>query len=192
MDRRHLLRVLGASAAALGLSPFEARALLRPDIPRRPRRAFFTEEQREAVTALADRIIPATDTPGAVDAGVVEYAEMIVSEWMHADERDRFMRGLDHLDRHSVALCGVRFAQAGDARQIAMLTGLEAEGRALRERDADAETPFFQQARALVLHGYYTSEVGMREELLYRPIPGRFDGCVDVAEVTRARPETRP
>lgn len=140
------------------------------------------------MTALADRIIPDTDTPGAVAAGVVDYAEMIVAEWMDPEERERFMRGLAHLDAHTEALAGVRFAQADEARQVAILTGLEAEGRALLERLPEAPTPFFRQAKGLVLHGYYTSEIGMKEELLFREIPGRFDGCVDVSEVTRAAP----
>jgi len=188
MDRRQLLRLLGAGAAAIGLSPADARALLAPGAPRRPRLAFFTEEERESVTALADLILPATDTPGAVEAGVVDYTEMIVSEWMDPGERERFMRGLAHLDIHSESLTGVRFAYAGEDRQTAILSGLEAEGRALREADPEAPTPFFQQTRALVLHGYYTSEIGMREELRYQPIPGRFDGCVDVTEVTRGAP----
>lgn len=190
MDRRQLLRLLGASAAALGLSPADARALLAPGTPRRASRAFFTEEEREAVTVLSDLIIPETDTPGAVEAGVVDYIEMIVSEWMNPDERERFMRGLRHLDTHAEALTGVRFAHAGDARQIAILSGLEAEGGTLAERDPDAPTSFFHQTRALVLHGYYTSEIGMMEELRYQPLPGRFEGCVDVGTVTRTAPET--
>lgn len=190
MDRRQLLRLLGASAAALGLSPADARALLAPGTPRHARRAFFTEEEREAVSVLSDLIIPETDTPGAVAAGVVDYIEMIVSEWMNAGERERFMRGLGHLDTHAEAVTGVRFAHAGEPRQVAILSGLEAEGRALAERDPDAPTSFFHQTRALVLHGYYTSEVGMGEELLYQPLPGRFEGCVEVGEVTRAAPET--
>lgn len=188
MDRRQLLRLLGASATAIGLSPARARALLAPEVPRRASRPFFTEEEREAVTVLADRIIPETDTPGAVEAGVVDYMEMIVSEWMDPEERERFMRGLRHLDTHAESVAGVRFAGAGEARQVAILAGLEAEGRALAERDPEAPTSFFHRSRALVLHGYYTSEVGMLEELRYRPLPGRFEGCVDVASVTRGAP----
>lgn len=190
MDRRQVLRILGASAAAIGLTPIEARALLVPGAARRASRRFFTERERDSVKVLADLIIPYTDTPGAVEAGVVDYIEMIVSEWMNAEERGRFMRGLRHLDTHAEAATGTEFADADAARQTAILTGLEAEGRALKDLDPDAPTPFFQQTRALVLHGYYTSEIGMREELLYEPFPGRFEGCVDVAEVTRAAPES--
>ena len=186
MDRRHLLRLLGTAAAAAGLSPSQLSALIARGGPRlRTGLAFFTAEQREAVSAIAEAIIPETDTPGANEAGVVEFIEIIVSESLRSAERERFMRGLAHIDEHTEALTGVRFAHAGEARQVAVLSGLEAEGRALMELDEDAPTPFFHQMRGLVLTGSYTSELGMTEELLWKPIPGRFDGCADLADVIR-------
>ena len=185
MDRRHLLRILGVTAATAGLSPGQLAALIAPGARRRPESAFFTAEQREAVVALAEAIIPETDTPGAGEAGVVEFIEMIVSEWMRSDERERFMRGLAHVDEHAESLSGVRFAYAGEARRTAILSGLEAEGRVLMESDEDTPTPFFHQFRGLVLSGYYTSEIGMKQELLWQETPGRFEGCVDLADVTR-------
>jgi glucoside 3-dehydrogenase (cytochrome c) hitch-hiker subunit len=186
MHRRHLLKLLGTTAAFAGWSPLQLDALLTPGGTRRAGVAFFTEEQRETVASISDLIIPATDTPGAVEAGGVEYIELIVSEWYDAEEREHFMRGLAHLDEHSKALTGVRFAHAGEARQTAILTGMEAEGRTLQEADPEAPESFFHEARALVVHGYYTSEIGMKEEMLFVGLPGRYDGYAPLAQITRA------
>ncbi len=203
MDRRQALWTLGASATLVGLSPARLAALLKEGVrPPDASRAFFTGPQREAVDALADAIIPATDTPGAVEAGVTGFIEIIVSEWYESGPRERFMRGLAHVDEHAEALTGVRFAYAGREVQTAILSGLEAEGAELvRAREAAAAAPdgaadelpepFFHQLRSLVLHGYYTSEVGLRDELLHRRLPGAFEGCVDVARVTRPAPVER-
>ena len=185
MDRRHLLQILGVTATAAGFSPDQLAALVDPGVRRRPGSAFFNAEQREAVAALSEAIIPETDTPGAVEAGVVDFIEMIVSEWMRPDERERLMRGLAHMDEHTEALTGVRFAYADEVTQTAILSGLETEGRVLMDGDEDAPTPFFHHFRSLVLSGYYTSEIGMKQELLWQEIPGRFDGCADLTEVTR-------
>jgi hypothetical protein len=186
MDRRDLLKLLGTTTAFAGLTSVELEALLTPGGTRRAGMAFFTDAQREAVTAFSDLIIPTTDTPGAVAAGVVEYIELIVSEWYNAGERERFMRGLAHLDEHTESTTGVRFAYADVERQTAILKGMEAEGRALMDADLDAPESFFHQARRLVLHGYYTSEIGMKEEMLFVGIPGRYDGYVPLSQISRA------
>jgi len=186
MDRRHLFRLLGASAALAGLNPSQLAALFESGGPRKPSRAFFTTEQRETIDALCEVIIPTTDTPGAVTAGVPEFIELIVAEWYNADDRARFMRGLAQVDERTQALTGIQFAQSGEDTQAVILSGLEAESRARIASGEDTPSPFFQQFRGLVLSGYYSSEIGLREELLYQPIPGRFDGCVDVSEVTRS------
>ena len=147
---------------------------------------FFTSQQRETIEALSELIIPTTDTPGAITAEVPEFIELIVAEWYDTDDREHFMRGLTEVDERTQALAGVVFAQSGADTQTEILSGLEAEGRARIASEEDAPSPFFQQFRGLVLSGYYSSEIGLREELLYQPIPGRFDGCVDVSEVTRS------
>ena len=186
MDRRHLLKLLGTTAAFASWTPAELEALLTPGGTLRADIAFFTDAQREAITAFSDLIIPTTDTAGAVEAGVVEYIKLIVSEWYNPGERERFMRGLAHLDEHTESMTGVRFAHADEERQTAILKGMEAEGRALMDADLDAPESFFHQARRLVLHGYHTSEIGMKEELLFVGIPGRYDGYVPLSEISRA------
>ena len=147
---------------------------------------FFTSQQRETIEALSELIIPTTDTPGAITAGVPEFNELIVAEWYDTDDRERFMRGLTEVDERTQVLGGVQFAQSGVETQAEIVSALEIESRTTIASEEDAPTPFFQQFRGLVLSGYYSSEIGLREELLYQPIPGRFDGCVDLSEVTRS------
>jgi gluconate 2-dehydrogenase gamma chain len=35
---------------------------------------------------------------------------------------------------------------------------------------------FFAQCRQMVVLGYYTSEIGCKQERVYLPIPGHYDG----------------
>ena len=134
MDRRTLLRVLGGATVSIaGLPPQELTALVKATGRRVP-------QPREVRTTLV--------------------AEQH-AEWMTSEERERFMRGLAHLDEHTQALAAVRFAHAEVSLQVAILEGLEAEGRALggastefpemygEEEDA-VSMPFFHSIRALV------------------------------------------
>lgn len=46
--------------------------------------------------------------------------------------------------------------------------------------------PFFRTMKELTLLGYYTSELGATKELRHAPVPGRYEGCVPLAQVGRA------
>ncbi len=184
MERRDWLRTVGAAVPALAaLSPDDLLAVGRAAHARAGGSGALTAQQQATVAAIAERIIPATDTPGAREAGVAEFVDVIVGQWYAAGDRERFQRGLAELDDHCRAFLGKTFGDAAPGEQDAVLTGLEAEARALRAANPSAPRHFFDQIKGLTLHGYYTSEIGMRQELRFHVIPGRYDGCIDPAAI---------
>lgn len=182
MRRRDLLRLLGGAAAVpllAGLSPDRLLAIARrahARAYRRPHR-IFDANQSETVATIAELIIPETDTPGARAAGVGEFIELIAAEWYDPDERERFLEGLAGVDARSRTTFGSDFNTLAPAQQAALLHGLDAEVAALRESGGDPGEHFFQQVKWLTLYGYYTSEVGLTQELHYVTVPGRYDPC---------------
>lgn len=58
----------------------------------------LTPEQRAMVVAIAEAIIPTTDTPGARDARVDEFVDAMLSDHYPAKDRDRFLAGLARID----------------------------------------------------------------------------------------------
>ena len=141
------------------------------------RRSTFDEHQSRTIDALAELIMPATDTPGAREAGVPAFIEVMVSDWYHDDERAAFQRGLADVDARSNADFGKTFVELAEPQQTAILTGLDAEARAMPR---GAPWPFFSRLKDLVLFGYYTSEIGMTQELGFVFMPGRYDGAAPV------------
>lgn len=171
IDRREALR---RAAVFLGgaVSPHAAAAVLAgcraartSDTAWTPR--LLTAAQAELVATIAEHILPETDTPGARTAGVHRFIDTVLAEGYLADQRQRFLAGLADLDRRG-------FLQSPAAEQRAVLEALD--------RDAG---PFFREMKALVLAGYYTSEIGATRELRHAPLPGRFEGCVPLAQVGR-------
>jgi len=154
--------VVSAPLAAGVLAGCEARGV--PDGSWHPR--ALTPDQAELVATIADQILPPTDTPGARAVGVHRFIDALLAESYSAAERERFVAGLVDLGRTF---------QAGTPDQQ----------RALLERLDREAAPFFRGLKELTLVGYYTSEIGATRELHHAPVPGRYDGCVPLAQVGR-------
>jgi gluconate 2-dehydrogenase gamma chain len=198
MNRRDALRLL-ATGAALQLAPGnllaalrEARALLGTQTTVRT----LDLHQCATVTAIAELIIPRTDTPGASDVRVTEFIDLIVTEWYDAEERTHFLNGLADMDVRTQAWFGRNFVDSSPRQQTQILTvlgqemteeadALQGHVRQHRVSPPQPNKNFYSMVRGLTLMGYYTSEAGATRELDFQMIPGRFDGCVDVRAAAR-------
>ncbi|MFQ5790352.1 MAG: gluconate 2-dehydrogenase subunit 3 family protein [Acidobacteriota bacterium] len=199
MERRDVLKTLGAAFSLPileHLSPGEVLALgqevharLRSNVGG-GRYIFKTLDphQNQTVSLLADLIIPETDTPGAKAARVNEFIDLMLSEWFTAEERDRFLQGLARLDEESRAVCGKALADCDGGQQVELLEAQQAAATESREREQQrtgtpvaaarsAEGHFFDVIKWLTLFGYFTSEIGMRDELGYETFPVSYSGC---------------
>jgi len=177
MKRRELIQWLVATAGLPcleSLAPQDLLALGR-DVHRRgaPVRALDAHAFR-TVTVAAERIIPATDTPGATDALVSAFIDKMLADWHTPTERDRFLAGLRELDARCRARDGKDFAECAEADQVAVLALLDDEARA-----AGSGEHWFARLKYLTVYGYCTSEPGMRALGLF-PLPWRYDGCAPV------------
>ena len=138
--------------------------------------SVLTPHQDEAVIALTELIMPATETPGAKAALVNRFVDHVLST-VDAKTRDEFVRGLTWLDDRCRARVGKDIAGASAAELTTVLTPLAAEGTA-----ATADAPgvaFFRAIKSMTITGYYTSEIGLRQELGDdgRMMLGTFEGC---------------
>jgi len=79
--------------------------------------------QNEAVIALAEIIIPKTETPGATDARVNEFIDGVLAE-ASEDNRKKFLDGLAWLDTHTTEAHGAPFTKLTHEQQVAVLTAL--------------------------------------------------------------------
>ncbi|MCC6318597.1 MAG: gluconate 2-dehydrogenase subunit 3 family protein [Gemmatimonadaceae bacterium] len=180
MERRALLQWMVASG---GLAAFHRLSLhdletLGADVHRQARagRALDAAQQR-VVAVAAERIIPATATPGATDADVTAFIDTMLADWYPDADRARFTAGLVALDAAARAAHGRVFVACTESQQVSRLQTFDAEVERLRSaRDASANDHWFAMLKYLTVWGYCTSEVGMRRTLAAWPLPMRYDG----------------
>ena len=188
VSRRQVLKRLALALGGTLQLPILGAALgcRRPaaeDVPWTP--STLSADQTRWVQAVADTIVPETDTPGATAAGVHEFIDLLLTDWLSAEERDRFLAGLAELDASSRESYGAAVDELRPAQRLELLTPLDAEAVEARKEEVDP-LPFFATMKEMTLVGYYTSEIGMTQELAYRFHFPSFDGCVDLDEDQRA------
>ena len=145
----------------------------------KPKPKYLDAKQFATAGALAERIIPRTDTPGALDVGVPAFIDLMVGAYMDADEKKLFLAGLAEVEAKSRMAHQRDFARLSPAQQDALLKGIADESQ-------NKEKTFFYQMKELTLLGYFTSEPVGKNVLHYDPVPGRFDPCVPISEVGNA------
>lgn len=150
--------------------------------------------QRAQIAVLAEQVIPRTDTPGAIDAGVPAFIEQIVTRWYTDTEQRIFMQGLDTLEQQAQQRFGNAYAACSEAQQNLLLAEQEVHARdqqrlhpppqasAADKPLIDQEAPFFSKLKELVVVGYYTSEVAAQSEMVYLPIPNAYRGEATLAD----------
>ena len=178
LDRRTTLSTLGAMFGSALFAPIARAATAAQPLQGALGMPVFTAPQKALGSALSERVIPATDTPGAVAAGVPAYIEQLLGEWGLPGDVAPVVAGFDAIEARSASDYGVPAAAASAEQQDALLT------LAMNKALPGAE-PFFEIFRQLVITGYYTSEIGMTVERDYVPVPGRYDGAYPIAKATK-------
>jgi len=193
MQRRDVLKAFGA-ATALALLPRDAMAAwARVASGIRPA-AGLTDTQLGLVGAIADTILPRTDSPSATDVDVPAFVDVIVSENYSDAERMAFVAGLDALNTWrpiaaarpdstvrpdssaQPARASRPFAELSPEERGSVIDAIEhAPGRS----DEPART--YWRLKGLVIHGYFTSERVAKDVLHVQVMPGRFDGSAPLA-----------
>ncbi len=132
--------------------------------------------QFAVVDAIAERIVPRTDTPGARDVRVPQFIDLMFGDYLTGADKKTWIDGLADVDARSQRAHGKVFAQLNETQQDAILKVIAGESQRM-------EKTFFHQIRDLTLVGYFTSEPVGRNVTRFDPIPGRYDPCVTLSEV---------
>lgn len=125
---------------------------------------FFDEHQNATVETLSELIIPTTGTPGAKAALVNRYIDLLLGD-EDAEKQKKFYEGLAWLDARSVQKHQKTFVGLTPAEQTALLEPLADAANSKPEDKTGVE--FFQTMKDLTIFGYYTSKIGLEQELEY-------------------------
>lgn len=187
---QHALLLVGATAAGT-LSPEAlARAAAAP--------ARYLSKPRFALLgAVADTIVPATDTPGALAAHVPERLDALLRGWAAPATRTEIEGALDRIDAAAKAQKGKAFAALSAADREAVLRPHDAAALKSAPPPPGSPKPHpfanmsfmvdqgYYRIKDLVLALYYYSAEATATELAYVHNPGTYRPSIKLTAASR-------
>ncbi|MFM7090749.1 MAG: gluconate 2-dehydrogenase subunit 3 family protein [Bacteroidota bacterium] len=127
---------------------------------------FLNIEQSQLVDELTEIIIPATKTPGAKEAKVAAFIDLVLADCYGEKEKKIFTDGLQQLMNY-------KFLTHSSVKQKEILENMERES--MITRNVSNEMDCWRMLKELTLLGYFSSEVGIKSCFDYQPVPGKLE-----------------
>jgi len=173
MNRRELLKKSVIASLGLSLSPalltsLESCSEKRPttDVP-----VYLNQEHFDNIWQIAELVLPKTESPGADDAKVTPFIDQLFGEFFEEEIKNKYTVGLQRFAENCRSQEGKSFLDLDEKRQIDYLERV----------DGEEDDDFFSSFKGIILFAYFTSEPGMKS-MNYLPVPGRFNGCIEIDE----------
>ncbi len=188
-DRRSML---GSIAALLGVAALPAEALAASVQTRR----YLPRFRFALLSAVADTILPTTDTPGALVAKVPERLDAMLRDWAAPATREDMIGALSRIDAAAQKAKGKGFAALTAPERAEVLrehdkAALKSAPRAdgskpmLFDFNAVPTDPGYKRVKDLVILLHFYSPTGSEHELVYEHVPGPFEPSIKLAAGAR-------
>lgn len=179
---KFLLLTFGAGVGYAGYKGFSL--FKKPDLS-------LLRENKDLIAALAETIIPRTDTPGARDCKVEDFIIQMIENNTARISQNRFIEGLIKLKEYSVTNFHKEYQLCPEVDQHKIMTHFEkmysqASGILGKVERRYAGNSFFHTLKSYTVEGYCTSKPGASLGLSYIAVPGRFEGCVPMNKNQKA------
>jgi hypothetical protein len=144
---------------------------------------FFTPAQHALVEELSETILPEdSHSGGAKAAKVADFIEQTVRESTDDQQKMIWREGLRLIESMSQHYNGKSFVESSTEEKVAVIQVLSDNA----ELTEIPEVQLFHELKRLTVRGYYTSKIGIHDELEYKGnrILQEFVGCDDATPPT--------
>lgn len=171
MNRRTTLKNLLVATGGLVALPAWADNWSVTDLTSLP--SALSSTNQEILASVADTIIPAGTTIGALSVGVDKFLEKLIANCYEKVVQENVAAQLAALDANAKSTYGTSFKECQQAQRESLLTKLSTS-------ENNSEKEFFELMKSQTIRGFNTSREVMLQYLNYKILPGHYYGCVDV------------
>jgi gluconate 2-dehydrogenase gamma chain len=139
----------------------------------------LSADQFALLEQISEVMIPTTDTPGAIAAGVPAFIRDLLRDWGSRESRAEISGVLEAIEQRTWAKHGSGFLELPDSQRLQIM-------RAYDEQAVTNHDAAYRKFKQMVLLGYYHSEIGATQELRFELVPGAWRSCLPLNEIGRA------
>jgi hypothetical protein len=162
VSRREMVKLTATALVVPALSQAKQRPAAEPQAAS-PR--FFIAEELAMVDELGELIIPTDEhSPGARAAKAAEYIDQELAESWEEKPKQEWRAGLKLVDQLATEMHGQPFMKSSHDQRVALLARIAAAENSPQK----PEEKFFVELKSRVAHAYYTSKIGIHQELEYK------------------------
>jgi Gluconate 2-dehydrogenase subunit 3 len=181
MNRRHLLKGMGAVALYSSFPAILGEFLSSCNTKDKPLRAgFFSDDEFHLIEGISDSLLPATSTPGALDAQVPYFIDLVVKNCMNNKDQQLIKTGLQQMNEQSP-----KFSSLSSKEKLEAVKKIDES--AFKD---NSDQSWFRIIKKLALIGYFTSQEGMTKALNYVKVPGDYKACIPYKKGEKAMAKT--
>jgi hypothetical protein len=209
MNRRKAIKKLGLSLGTITLSPAVLSLLqsCKNDLDWNP--VFFNSSQVNIISELTDLIIPSDkEIPGSKDLNLIKFIDLYIynvskkrGQILLKKSLDSFLNdclirskknALSNLDRNDLEVSLIYFLKTNINSHSKWSKAYRKFSNDFNDSDKSVSDEilsynFITTIRQLTITAFKGSEYIGENVLVYRPIPGEQEGCVDLEETTGGR-----
>lgn len=190
IDRREAMArmALLLGATALPAEAFAARTSAT--------KRYLAPSQFALLSAVADTVMPATDTPGALAAKVPARLDAMLGNWASPATREALAGALLRINAAANKATGKNFDKLGAKQREAVLRPHDAAALARQPLPPGVtEQPYrplrnfadadYWRLKQMIIDLYYFSPEATATELVYEHVPGKFEPSIKLTPASR-------
>lgn len=148
---------------------------------------FFDQQTLDLLAEISETILPQTATPGAKEAKVADFMDIMVKDCYTKEDQLIFTEGLKTLEASCKDAIGKGFMECNAEERTKFLTVLDKQqNEYMAAKKKEEPSHYFRMMKELTLLGFFTSEVGSTKALRYIETPGSYDGNLPYKKGDRA------
>ena len=180
MDRRLAIKNIGVSFGSITFSTGIISIVQSCQKTESSNLKFFNQKQIGFLDIILEIILPETDSPGALSLNISKFVDIYISKNIRSEDQKYLLAMMDEFIKMILQSENINSIEKVDNIVIERYFSSHIDNGSMTANDGKNYSEICGLFREMAVRSYMITEYVMTNKLGYVPIPGYYDGNVDV------------